>query len=162
MKRNKINKGTLPPLFDRIIEDKSGQGRGQQLLNAQQLKDSIIHELSIALNTRCTVRKVIYKDHIETIPFFGMPDFFGLGDFSGFDGENSQTWPSIAHFIQTAIHAAEPRIKDVRVTIEGYDSINQSLSIDVAASLKESKLISEIHFPLTLLRWGSTSKKAAA
>lgn len=162
MKRNKINKGTLPPLFDRIMDDKTGVGLEKKLLNAQQLKESIVNELSITLNTRCTVRKVIYQDHIETIPFFGMPDFFGMGDFSYFDGANAQKWAGIALVVQTAIQAAEPRIKNVHVTVEGYDSINQSLSIDVIASMKDKKLIAEIHFPLTLFHWGENSQKAAA
>ena len=67
MKRNKIVKGTLPPLFDRIITDRTGQGLESKLLSAQELKESIIREISTVLNTRCTVRKAIYKDHIDNI-----------------------------------------------------------------------------------------------
>jgi type VI secretion system lysozyme-like protein len=162
MKQNKINKGALPPLFDRIIDDKTGGGGESQLFNADQLKESIVNELSLILNTRCTVRKVIYEDHLETIPLFGLPDFFGLGDFSYFDGSNSQDWPNIALFVQTAIQAAEPRLEMIHVTVESYDSLNQALSIEVFAHLKNATLIKEIHFPLTLQHWGKPSQKVAA
>lgn len=161
MKQNKINKGALPPLFDRIINDKTDEGCGTQLLDADQLKESIMKELSIVLNTCCTVRKVIYEDHLETIPLFGLPDFFGVGDFSYFDGSNPQEWPNISLFVQTAIQAAEPRLEKIHVRVEKYDSLNQALSIDVFASLKDAKLIKEIHFPLTLSHWGKAFPKVA-
>lgn len=162
MKQNKIIRGILPPLFDRIIQDGSGTGMTLKLLNAQELKESIIHELELVLNTRCTVRKIIYEDHLESIPLFGMPDFFGMGDMSYFDGSNSQEWPKIARFIETAITAAEPRLQNVHVKVTNYDGTDQMLEIDVSASLKESDLLKEIHFPLTLSHRSSSSKKAAA
>lgn len=149
MLQRKINRGTLPPLFDRIVEDKNGWVR-DQLLNAKELQESIVNELSIILNTRCTVRKVIYQDHVQTIPLFGFPDFFGLSDFSNFDGSNAQEWPTVALFLETAIKAAEPRLIDIRVTIENYDPIDQRLYVSVSAFIKDSKLLKEIHFPLAL------------
>jgi type VI secretion system lysozyme-like protein len=162
MKRNKIARGTPPPLFDRIVNDKTSEGGPPQLLNAKELEESIIHELSTVLNTRCTVRKVIYEDHIETIPLFGFPDFFGLGDFSYFEGNQSQEWPKVALFIETAIQAAEPRLKNVSVQVDNYDAVNNTLSVNVAASLKEQTLLKELHFPLTLQNWMTSAGKAAA
>lgn len=162
MKQNKIARGTLPPLFDRIVQDEGGVNFGQKLLNAQELKESIVRELSLVLNTRCTVRKVIYEDHLESIPFFGLPDFFGLGDFTYFDGANTQDWPKAARLIETAIQAAEPRLKDVHVHIERYDSSEQILHIGVSATVKENNLLKEIHFPLALIHRPSSSQKAAA
>ena len=162
MKQNKITRGTLPPLFDRIVDDKSGAGIGNRLFNADELKESIIRELSLILNTRCTVRKVIYEDHIQTVPLFGLPDFFGLGDFSYFDGANPQEWPKAARLIETAIQAGEPRIQNVQVKIEHYDSIEQTLSVTVSAFVKESDLLKEIHFHLALHHRVSSSHKVAA
>ncbi len=159
MKRNKVTRGLLPPLFDRIVDDKSDTGIGRKLLDTDGLKESIIHELSVILNTRCTVRKVIYEDHIETIPLFGLPDFFGLGDFSYFDGSNSQDWPKAARFIETAIQAAEPRLQNIYVKIESFDSFRQALSLMVSAIVKESNLLKEIHFPLTLHQRKASSQK---
>jgi len=150
LKKKKINKGTLPPLFDRIVVDKSDPETAGALLDARQLKESIVSELALVLNTRCTVRKVIYLDHIESIPLFGLPDFFGLGDLSSFDGTNLEAWPQIARFIETAIGSAEPRLKDIRVAIDRFDPLDQALAISVVASLKESPLMKDIHFPLTL------------
>ncbi|MBA3813699.1 MAG: type VI secretion system baseplate subunit TssE [Alphaproteobacteria bacterium] len=149
MLQRKINRGVSPPLFDRIVDDKN-EWLGNQLLDAQQLKDSIVEELSIILNTRCTVRKVIYQDHIQTIPMFGFPDFFGLEDLSNFDGSNPGEWPAAALSIETAIQAAEPRLRDIRVRVESYSHVEQTLFIQVSAFIEESHLLQEIHFPLAL------------
>src|ERR1700722_57732 len=96
IKQRKINRGTPPPLFDRIVDDRAEGDVGGQLLDAKEFKESIVRELSVVLNTRCTVRKVIYQDHMETISLFGRPDFCGLGYFSYFDGANPQEWPTAA------------------------------------------------------------------
>ncbi|MBX9785714.1 MAG: type VI secretion system baseplate subunit TssE [Alphaproteobacteria bacterium] len=152
MKKNKIQRGVLPPLFDRIIQRKMDQAVGEPLLDAKGLQESIIKELSLMLNTRCTVRKVIYDNHIDEIPLFGLPDFFGLEDFSDFDPSNQQTWPKTARIISSAIQAAEPRLQNIHVKIKGYNTSLQSLEIAVSAMIKEAKLLKEIHFPLELLR----------
>lgn len=152
MEKSKIQRGVLPPLFDRIIQQKIDQTVGRQLLDAKGLQESIIKELSLILNTRCTVRKVIYDNHIDEIPLFGLPDFFGLEDFSNFDPSNQQTWPQTARIIATAIKAAEPRLRNIQVKIKGYNTTLQSLEVAVSALLKETKLLKEIHFSLGLLR----------
>lgn len=162
MKQNKILRGTLPPLFDRIVADPVREGIESQYLNDQQVKESIIREVSVILNTRCTVRKVIYEGHIESIPLFGMPDFFGLGDFNNFDASNPQEWTVAARYIETAIQAAEPRLENIRAKVDTYDAVNQALSVTISASLKSNKLMKEIHFPLQLHQLSSTQRKSAA
>lgn len=158
MLQRKINRGTLPPLFDRIVDDKNG-GIGNQFLNARQLQESIVNELSLILNTRSTVRKAIYQDHIQTIPLFGFPDFFGLGDLSNFDGANSQEWPTAALSVELAIQAAEPRLKDIRVKIDKFSSVEQKLYLSVSAFIEDSQLLKEIHFPLELHHDPELSRK---
>lgn len=149
MLQKKIHRGVLAPLFYRIVDEKDAV-IGNQFLTPKELQESIVNELSLILNTRCTIRKVIYRDHIQTIPLFGFPDFFGLSDFSTFDGANSEDWPMVARSIQTAIQAAEPRLREVRVTIENFNTVEQRLSVSVSAFIEESKLLKEIHFPLDL------------
>src|ERR1700722_3499267 len=136
MKRQKIIRGTPAPLFDRIVDNKNDLLPTSHLLNDKELKNSIISELSLILNTRCTVRKVIYQNHMETIPFFGLPDFFGLGDFSYFDGSNNLDWPKAAGFISTAIQAAEPRLKNISVGVDSYDPIRLALHVTISAVMK--------------------------
>ncbi len=159
-----MNRGTLSPLFDRIVDDRAETGRGRQLLTADELKASIIHEVSVVLNTRCTVRKIIYEDHIETIPLFGLPDFFGLEDWSNLGAGDTQEWAKAARFLETAIQAAEPRLTNIRVTIEAYDPLTQTLSTRVYGSVKEHHEIKEFHFPLALSHKPSevSQKKSAA
>ena len=157
----KINRGTLPPLFDRIVYDKSGVAPLQKLLNTKVLEESIVNELSLILNTRCTVRKVIYDKHIESIPLFGLPDFFGLSDFSNFDGSNPQDWPKAARMIQIAIQAAEPRLTNVKVKVEKYSVADQSLAISIHASIRATDLLKEVHFPLTIYLKSTRSRKKA-
>jgi type VI secretion system lysozyme-like protein len=158
MLQKKINRGVPPPLFDRIVDDRN-EWQGNQLLNSQQLQESIVDELSTILNTRSTVHQVIYKDHIQTIPFFGFPDFFGLNDLSNFDGENPEDWPTAALLIETAILSAEPRLSDVRAMIESYNAVDQILHLKVSAFIKELHTLKEIHFPLALHRRPQHTRK---
>lgn len=159
-----MNRGTLAPLFDRIIDDRMETSRGSQLLTANELKASIVHEISVILNTRCTVRRIIYEDHIETIPLFGLPDFFGLEDWSDLGAGSTQDWAKAARFLETAIQAAEPRLTNIRVTVEAYDPLTQTLSTRVYGSVKENHEIKEFNFPLTLSHKSSdvSKKKSAA
>jgi type VI secretion system lysozyme-like protein len=150
MKKQKIIRGTPAPLFDRIVDDKNDLLPTSHLLNEKELKNSIMNELSLILNTRCTVRKVIYEDHMETIPFFGLPDFFGLGDFSYFDGSNNLDWPLAASFISTAIQSAEPRLQNISVGVDSYDPIRLALYVTISAVMKQNNTLKEIHFPLAL------------
>ena len=150
MKKQKIIRGTPAPLFDRIVDDKNNLLPTSHLLNEKELINSIINELSLILNTRCTVRKVIYEDHMETIPFFGLPDFFGLGDFSYFDGSNNLDWPQAAAFISTAIQAAEPRLQNISVGVDSYDSLRFALHVTISAVMKQNDTLKEIHFPLAI------------
>jgi type VI secretion system lysozyme-like protein len=149
MLQRKINRGVLAPLFHRIMDEKEG-AVGVQFLNPEQLQESIVEDLSLILNTRCTVRKVVYKDHIQTLSLFGFPDFFGLGDFSHFDAADAGEWPTIALYLQTAIQAAEPRLREVYVKIDTFNAVDQKLCVSVTALLEEGKLLKEIHFPLEI------------
>lgn len=149
MLQRKINRGVLAPLFHRIVDEKES-AIGVQFLNPQQLQDSIVEELSLILNTRCTVRKVTYKDHMQTLSLFGFPDFFGLGDFSNFDAANAGEWPTIALYLRTAIQAAEPRLREVYVKVDTFNTVDQKLCVTVKAFLEEGKLLKEIHFPLEI------------
>jgi len=160
MLQRKIHRGVLAPLFDRIVDEKDG-AIGNQFLNSKEVQESIVTELSLILNTRCTVRKVIYRDHIQTIPLFGFPDFFGLSDFSNFDGANPAEWSAIALSIQTAIEAAEPRLGNVFVKVENFSSVEQKLFVSISAVIEESKLLKEIHFPLEIY-FAAQSAKAIA
>ncbi len=148
--QNKIKRGALPPLFDRIIDPKLGMTLEPTLLDAEGVRESIIRELSLILNTRCTVRSVLYDAQIDTVALFGMPDFFGLGDLSEFDGSNEAEWTRIARHVEVAIQAAEPRLDNVRVAIEAYDPTRQVLETIVYASVKNVPSLQKIHFPLTL------------
>ncbi|MBY0293359.1 MAG: type VI secretion system baseplate subunit TssE [Alphaproteobacteria bacterium] len=162
MKPNKIMRGSVPPLFNRIVDDASNIGIESKLLSEKELQESIIYELSILLNTRCTLRKGIYESHIETIPFFGFPDFFGLGGFSYFNGSNTQTWLKISRFVETAIQMAEPRLQNIHVKVESYDPITQTLSVAVTADIVHVTLFKSIHFSLQLKNGVLAPHKAAA
>lgn len=162
MKKNKIQRGVMPPLFERIIQHKAEKSFERVLLDEKGLKESIIRELGLILNTRSTVRKVYYEEHLEEIPIFGMPDFFGLEDFSDFDASNRQQWPKIALLVATTIRAAEPRLQNIHVIVDKYDAATQSLSVSVTASLVHAKLLKDIHFPLTFQQSSKGAKENAA
>lgn len=143
-------KGDLAPLFDRIIDDPMGIATPKLFLTPADLKLSIVNNIALVLNTRCTVKKVYYEDSMEALALFGFPDFFGLGDFSYFNASDTAEWPEIARFIELAIQVAEPRVEEIHVVVEAYDSSTQTLVTAVSATVKHSEEVKNIHFPLTL------------
>lgn len=141
--------GALKPLFDRIVNDEESLSEGIYL-DEKALRLSVIKEVDILLNTRCTTRRAIYDDHINNIPLFGLPDFFGLNDLSDFDPNNSQQWSKIAKYIKTAITAFEPRLKDVNVKIKGYDQSKKILKTIIDGVIESGNIIEKITFHMKL------------
>jgi predicted component of type VI protein secretion system len=81
---------------------------------------------------------------------------------SDFDGANTQEWATAALFIETAIQAAEPRLKDIRVKVENYNAIEQILSLTVSAFINHLDVYQEIHFPLELQHRPQVERKKSA
>lgn len=143
--------GAPVPLFDRLIDDHPELKEelvSKKILTREELRDSILVELKRILNTRCTLKADAYKDIGPTLATFGMPELFGLFDTGQFDATSSLDRPKMERVIEKAIGAFEPRLRDVRVTIEVFHNATQSLSLVVRAHMVVGDVLEPVSFPL--------------
>lgn len=141
--------GVNPPLFDRIKAQDNGQGY-HQLLDDEALRVSIQKELGIMLESRVSIRRIRYKDHIESIPVYNAPDFMGFVDFSYFDAQNRSQWKDIRNYLKTAIEAIEPRLTFVQVNVLQYSPEHQELYVEVKGQTNIQNTSQNITFPIAL------------
>ena len=89
----KLLSGGPVPLFDRLMDDDPetlSEHPVKKYYNRSEVIRSIEREVERILNTRATVKRAEYDDFSENPLNFGLPEMFGLGDFSQFDATNMQ------------------------------------------------------------------------
>ena len=156
-------RGAPAPLFDRIKVDPQAGRIGSSLLNKNEVIASVIQEISLMLNARCTVRRRLYESHIDDVLVYGMPDMLGLPDFSYFDAANEQDWAMASKLLEITISSIEPRMQTVKVKITNFDTKTQELVVEVSGTVKSGPVTQDIRFPLSLSQndyQGATSKVA--
>lgn len=149
--------GAPVPLFDRLIDDDPETVTEQPVkryYNRFELIQSIEREVARILNTRATVKRAEYDDFSEDPLNFGLPEMFGLGDFSQYDATNQQNWPRIAELCEQAITRYESRIKNVTATVTAFDKKTQSLSVTIHADFAIKEFQGELTFPTVFLMSG--------
>ena len=153
----KTSVGAPAPLFDRLIDDDPetiSEHPVKKYYNRFEVIQSIEREVERILNTRATVKRAEYDDFSEDPLNFGLPEMFGLGDFSQFDGTNMQYWPRIADLCEQAILRYEPRIKNVTAMVTGFDKKTQSLAMTIQADFAMKEFQGELTFPTVFTMGG--------
>jgi type VI secretion system protein ImpF len=146
-------KGAPIPLFERLINeeiDEPTETPSKRFYNRFELIQSIEREVSRILNTRSTAKRERFKYLNEEQENFGLPQMFGLADFSHYDGTNTGHWPKIARLCEEAIEKYEPRLKNVQVTILGFERQHQALEATIEADLVMGAFQGEITFPMNI------------
>lgn len=146
--------GAPIPLFDRLVDEDPETITEQpvkRFYNRFELIQSIEREVERILNTRATVKRAGYDDFSEDALNFGLPEMFGLSDFSQYDAANQQHWPRIADLCEQAIMRYEPRIKNVTATVTAFDKKTQSLSMTIHAEFAIREFQGELTFPTIFL-----------
>lgn len=149
--------GAPVPLFDRLIDDDPEtvtEQPSKRYYNRAELIQSIEREVDRILNTRATVKRAEYEAFSEDALNFGLPEMFGLGDFSQYDATKQDEWPRIAELCEQAIRRYEPRIKNVAVTVTAFDNKAQSLGMAIHADFAIREFQGELTFPTVFLMRG--------
>lgn len=145
--------GAPIPLFDRLVDEDpeaDSEVPPKRFYNKFMLIQSIQREIERILSTRTTAKKEQYEELSEDPLNYGLPEMFGLADFSHFDGANSGDWDYVSQLCQRAIEIFEPRVKNVDVIIQSFDRPRQSLSITVQADIALPEYQGEVSFPMML------------
>ena len=148
MREPKPIDGARSLIFERLVdqEPKSTLGEAQPLriLNRRELKESVRRELGRLLNTRCSIPAELLGREERTVLDYGIPDFSSLSPHSADDHR------LIAGIISQTIAAFEPRLQQVRVTVERFHESERTLWIKIDAVLASESITEPVSFPVRI------------
>lgn len=142
--------GARMPLFDRLIDEDPETVKEvppKRYYNRTELIQSIEREVARILNTRSTVKRELYEELSEDSLNYGLPEMFGLSDFSQYDATKRSQWAEIAELCEQAIMRYESRVKNVVATVGEFDKKTQSLSMTINAEFAVKEFQGELTFP---------------
>jgi type VI secretion system lysozyme-like protein len=130
-------------LFERLsngaINDPGGPPPAR-VYGRVELKESIRRELGRLLNTRCAAR----RDRNGTVIDYGIPDFSWMSASSADDRQ------LLAETLAQKIANFEPRLREVRVTIEPDASDVRRVIGSIEATLVVESIREAVSFPLAI------------
>ena len=115
-----------PSLLDRLLDDEPDilAEHARPQVSLEQLKDSVVRDLESLLNARCGLRRDSLAAHPQAQHSILS---FGMSDFSSMSLANTDERDAICGAIESAIHAHELRMKNVRVGLSTDKAANRLL-----------------------------------
>ncbi len=148
------------PLFDRLVDrqpelrrevrplrtlDRRGVRVSGRVSEQESLRESVRRELQRLFNTRCPVPAHRLAGRLRTVLDYGIPDLTGFSPRSHEDRER------LAEALRRAVEAYEPRLAEVRVTLEPDPRDELSLAGRIQAVLVVDSVPEPVSF-LTVLQ----------
>ncbi|OON62793.1 type VI secretion protein [Massilia sp. KIM] len=126
--------GYVPGLLDRLMDGPSHGpgGAGVARVSIEELKDSVARDLEALLNTRIAMPELHPKRFPEcrrSLVTYGLHDFAGLS-LSSFDDR-----AHICACLEQAIARHEPRLRNVRASLELREDAVNCLNFSITALL---------------------------
>ena len=106
--------------------------------------DSVATEVERLLNTRCAFDRETVAGRERTVLEYGLPDM------ANYYSENQEDQQSLCAVVRETIKAYEPRLKNVRVTVQTVDRRNQHLGLAIRGDLVIGRLLEPVSFPVDL------------
>lgn len=155
LNRKKISSktGALAPLFDRLVDfDTSATHEIQplQALTRRELQESISRELTLLLNTRPTSKRLAEDEPQESMSDYRLPIFFGLADFSWFEGSNDFSLNQVVRRLEEVIRRFEPRLKNPRIKTRQVDKSILGMHVEIMGEIDIEDAPEHFNFPITI------------
>lgn len=147
MREPKPIQGAKALLFERLVdEDPHTPGEGQpfRIYGVAALRASVGQELMRLLNTRCPRPGGPASEEDRTILDYGIPDFSHMS--AGSDTDTHQ----LARILERTIAFYEPRLRQVRVSIEPSAKQRNAVVGSIEAMLVYGTVNEPVAFPLVL------------
>jgi type VI secretion system protein ImpF len=148
MREPKPIEGARALLFERLVDydpkSLTEESRPFRILNRKELKESVRRELGRLLNTRCSIPTHLLGEEERTVLDYGIPDF------SSFSAHNADDHQLIAKIIAQSISAFEPRLHQVRVSVERFRDSDRTLWIIIDGVLVIDSVTEPVSFPVIL------------
>jgi type VI secretion system protein ImpF len=145
MREPKPIEGGRALLFERLVDEEPKSSPGEphplRILDRRELKESVRRELGRLLNTRCSIPTHLLGQEERTVLDYGIPDF------SSFSAHNADDHKLIASIIAQTIPVFEPRLQQVRVTVERFRDSDRALWIKIDALLVTESITEAVSFP---------------
>ena len=127
-------KGYTPGLFDRLMDTPvHGAASGTvSRLSIEELKDTVARDLEALLNTRTVIPEDLLKQYPECSRSIVT---YGLNDFAGLSLSSSDDRAYICQCLEKAIARHEPRLRNVRASLEVHEGSINRLNFAIAALL---------------------------
>lgn len=139
-------KGFTPGLFDRLM-DLSASGATVSRINVEELKDMVARDLEALLNTRTVIPEGLLKQYPECARSIIT---YGLNDFAGRSLSSTDDRAYICMCLEKAIARHEPRLRNVKASLEvREDSINR-LNFAITAMMVVSTSQEPVNFDAVL------------
>lgn len=142
-------KGFTPGLFDRLMDvPVNGSSSGTVTrMSIEDLKDSVARDLEALLNTRT----VIPEDLLKRYPECGRSIVtYGLNDFAGRSLSSTDDRAYICQCLEKAIGRHEPRLRNVKASLEVREESTNRLNFAITALLVVSQSQEPVNFDAIL------------
>ncbi len=141
-----------PSILDRLIDyepDMSREPPSSRARSLRELKQNVRRDLEWLLNTRSHIDESVsqLEEVGKSMAIYGLMDFTGLG----VKGTGEQK--KLVQSLETAIRVFEPRLMDVRVSLEPIDDLKRVLHFRIEARLDVDPIPEPITFD-TVLQMG--------
>lgn len=139
--------GAHVPIFDKLTDmdtDSTSEAIPKLFLSEEELKESVISELSKLLNTR--IINMLDLEQGNHTPFS-----YGAHITTATSTDNLDDSKKLEITIQSVIEYFEPRLRDVKVTLIANEVPGCSLFFNIEADLLTEKKRIPLYFPITIL-----------
>lgn len=142
-----------PSMLDRLLDldpQAERESPKSRSANLRQLKASVRRDLEYLLNSRHAVPAGIetLEETSRSAAVYGLPDFTGQSIVTAADQKN------LVQKLETAISIFEPRLVEVRITLEPVSQTDRALRFRIEARLKVDPIPEPVAFD-TVLQMGS-------
>lgn len=135
------------PLFDRLVDHDPRtreERRPRRTLDKEELRASVRRELERLLNTRSSLPALALQGRELTAIDYGMPDF------SAYSAAAPEDQELLAATVARVVSAFEPRLQEVRVSVQRYENQRQALWLGIEAQLVMGEVSEPVSFPTVL------------
>ncbi len=144
-------------MLDRLLDfepENSSEAPKSRSASLRDLKLTVRRDVEWLLNTRRTIAEVPTRleETVRSVFLYGLPDFVSVS------AKSPSEQKRLTKELETAIRLFEPRLIDVRVTLEPTDSVERVLRFRIEAKINVEPVPEPVVFD-TVLQLGSGEYK---
>lgn len=147
MREPRRTRGARALLLDRLVDLDPRSGAEPvplRVLDRDELLASVRREVGHLLNTRCTLTLEELEGRERTVLEYGLPDFSHLHT------RDPRAQEALAEHVRATVAAYEPRLRQVRITVEPLRNSQRELLARVDALLVLGDVTEAVSFPVAI------------